>query len=526
MASKESSDDKKQNQQSWEQRLKPKTSRWTSKPTLYIFSVIILAVIVVSFIGGPIVGQMAGPGASVEFGRYRGRPIELEQGSYMQNQVVQLGQQFGNPQNTAEMYQLYRRAFEQTLLHTAVLMEAEDGGMTVSTDRVNNRIVQLPRFQEGNAFNQSALDETSQEELMNLRSNMREGLIYEQFVEDVLEGFHYSTEEIDFFASQGSLERRFQVAQFDLEEVPQDLISGYAEDNEAQFRNVDLSMINVGPDRELAEQVLELLENEEETFENLAQEMSIHEESAADGGRRGRVFRYQLEQEILDADEVDTVFETSEGAISPIVDTETGFAIYRVESSVQSPDLDDEDTLEVVQSYLEEFEPGLLEDFMFEQAEDFAFDIRDGADFEEAVEGYRAQLTETNFFPINLGGQPFMPQIETVDGGTLGTAAQNEEFFRSAFSVQMNEATDPVVLDDTVVVLMPVEEREQEPADRDQIAAMVPQLYQRYQGAEIERSLLDPSLIEDNFNQAFARHFLQPRQQQPGQEQPQQQPMM
>ena len=526
MASKESSGDKKQNKQSLEQRLKPKTSSWTSKPALYIFSVIILAVIVVSFVGGPIVGQMAGPSASVEFGRYRGRPIELEQGSYMQNQVAQLGQRFGNPQNTAEMFQLYRMAFEQTLLHTAVLMEAEDGGMSVSTDRVNNRIVQLPRFQEGNAFNQSALDETSQEELMNLRSSMRESLIYEQFVQDVLDGFEYSSQEVSFFASQGSLERRFQVAQFELDEVPQDLISDYAEDNEARFRSAELSMINLGPDRELAERVLELLENEEDTFENLAQEFSIDEESAADRGRRGRVFRYQLEQEILNVDDVESLLATSEGEYTPIIDTETGYAIYRVDSAAQSADLDDEETLEVVRSYLEQFDRGLLEDYMFERAEDFAFAVRDGADFETTLEDRPARLVETNFFPINVGGQPFMPQIETVGGETLGNATQSEDFFRAAFSAGLNEVSDPVVLENTVVVLMPVDEREQEPADSQQIAAMVPQLYQQYQGAEIERSLLDPSLIEDNFNQAFSRHFLQPRQQQQSAEEAPQQPMM
>ncbi|MFP4643001.1 MAG: SurA N-terminal domain-containing protein [Spirochaetales bacterium] len=525
MASKEPSEGKKQKQQSLEKRLKPKTSNWTSKPVLYVFSVVILGIIVVSFVAGPIVGQFAGPSASTEFGSYRGRPIELKQGSYMQNQVAQLGQQMGNPQNTAEMYQLYRRAFEQTLLHTAVLMEAEDGGMSVSTDRVNNQIVQLPQFQEGDSFSQSALDDTSQEELMNLRTNMREGLIYEKFVQDVLEGFHYSSEEIAFFASQGSLERRFEVAQFAFDEVPQEVVSGYAEENPELFRNAEVSMINLGPDRELAEEVLELLENGEDTFENLAEEFSIDEDSAENQGQRGRVFQYQIEQEVLESEDVETLFSTSEGETTPIIDTESGYTIYRLDSPTQQAELDDEDTIEVVREYLEEFEQGILEDYMFEQAENFAFDVRDGADFENSLDEYRARRSETNFFPINYGGQPFLPRIETVEGETLGSAQQSEEFFRSAFSVDIDETTDPIVLDETIVVLMPVEEREQDPADTERIAATVPQLYQQYQGAEIERTLLDQSLIEDNFNQAFSRNFLQPQQQQPSQG-PSQQPMM
>lgn len=513
MASKQSSDDKKnKSQSSVEQKLKPKTSSWTSKPALYLFSVIILGIIVVSFVGGPIVGQMAGPSQSVVFGRYRGEPIELGQDTHFQNQLAQLSRQMGNPQGTAEMYQLYRTAFERTLLQKAILMEAEDSGMTVSSDRVNNQLVQLPQFQEAGEFSRQSLQDTSQQELMNLRSTVRENLIQDRYINDIIGGFEYSSNEIEFFANQGAVERRFNVAQFALENVPDSVPADFVSENSQLFTSAELSVINAGPELEQAEEVRQMLVEGDDTFENLAREFSIDRETAEDGGTLGRVFRYELEQRILEPEDIDAVFETPEGEISPIVDTERGYAVYRIDSGSTEPDVEDDDTLEAVLGYMEEFERGRLEDYMFEQAEEFAIEVRDGGNFTDTAGEYTAEIAETAFFPINYGNQPHLPSIQTLDGDTLNNAASEESFFRAAFSVELGDITEPIVLDDYVMVLEALEQREPEAEDTDRIASIVPRLYQQYQSREVERSLLDSSVIEDNFNEAFARSFLQPQQ--------------
>lgn len=509
MASRESGSDRKK-------RLQPKTSMWTSRPALYIFSVIVLAIIVVSFVGGPIVGQIAGPSTSIEFGRYRGRPIELAQGSYFQNQVRQLQEQFGRPGNVSEMFQIYRMAFEQALLHTAVMMEAEDSGMTVSSARVSERVVELPRFQDGTGVSQQALADLSAEERMNLRQSMRENLVHEKYIGDILTGFEYSDGEISFFADQGAIERRFRVARFALDAVPEAEVMSFGRENAELFRHVTLSSVVVGPDREQAEQILALYRDGEDTFENLAEEFSIHEESAEQRGDRGRMYRHELEREILDPADVDRLLETAEGEVTELIDTQTGFAFFRIDSAAAEPDFEDDDILAEVRAYMEEFERGTLEDYMFAQAEDFAFTVRDGGNFAETGETYPAQLTETSFFPINFGNQPYLPAVETVDGEGLSDAQSRESFFRSAFSIAEGEVTDPIVLRDYVVVLELLEERESDPAEDEMMAAIVPQLYQQYQAQEVERSLLDPAHIEDNFTAVFSRYFLQPQTAQAG----------
>lgn len=509
MASKESGSDRKK-------RLQPKTSMWTSRPALYIFSVIVLAIIVVSFVGGPIVGQIAGPSASIEFGRYRGRPIELAQGTYFQNQLTQLQEQFGRPGNVSEMFQIYRMGFERALLHTAIMMEAEDSGMTVSSSRVTERIVELPRFRDGTGVNRQALSDLTAEERMNLRQTMRENLVHDKYIQDILTGFDYSDAEISFFANQGSIERRFRIARFALDAVPDEEIAGFGTQNAELFRHLDLSSVVVGPDREQAEQILALYRDGDDTFENLAEEFSIHEESAQQRGERGRMYRHELEREILEPQDVDRLFETAEGEVTDLIDTQTGYAFFRVDAAATDPDFEDDEMLAEVRAYMEEFERGTLEDHMFGQAEDFAFTVRDGAGFEETGEAYPARLTETSFFPINFGNQPYLPAVETIDGEGLSDAQSRESFFRSAFSISDGEVTDPIVLRDYVVVLELIEERESDPTESEMIAQIVPQLFRQYQAQEVERSLLDPSHIEDNFAAVFSRHFLQPQRQQTG----------
>ncbi len=509
MASKESGSDRKK-------RLQPKTSMWTSRPALYIFSVIVLAIIVVSFVGGPIIGQVASPSTTIEFGRYRGRPIELAQGTYFQNQLTQLQEQFGRPSNVSEMFEIYRMGFERALLHTAIIMEAEDSGMSVSSSRVSERIVGLPRFQDGNGVNRQALSDISPEERMDLRRLMRENLVHDKYIEDILTGFEYSDEEMSFFADQGSIERRFRVARFALDGVPDDEVADFGTQNEELFRHLELSSVVVGPDREQAEQILSLYRDGEDTFENLAEEFSIHEESAQERGARGRQYRHELEREILEPEDLDRLFETAEDEVTDLIDTEAGYAFFRVDAAASDPDFEDDDMLAEVRAYMEEFERGTLEDYMFAQAEDFAFTVRDGASFEEIVEGYDGRLAETNFFPINYGNQPYLPAVETVDGEGLSDAQSSESFFRSAFSISEDEVTDPIVLRDYVVVLELIEERESDAAEKEMIAQIVPQLYQQFQAQEVERSLLDPAHIEDNFTAVFSRYFLQPEQAQAG----------
>lgn len=495
-------------------KLAPKTSNWTSRPGLYVFSVIILVIIVVSFIGGPLLGQFASPGEFPVFGFYDGEAIEFAPGSFFQQALrdadQQLSMQFGGDRQSLQyQFQVYRQAFERTILHTAVMREVQRGGLSVSRNRVTEQLAMLPRFQEDGQFSSAAFERTPQTEIMSLRQTIEEQMLYDEFLRDVLQGFVYSTDEARFFADQARVERRFELARFDFDAFPDDNVRSFAEANADLFRTVEVSSITTGVDRTTLEELRRQYLAEESSFEELAREFSL-DEFAADGGRRGTLYSYELARIILDPEDVETLFASDAGTVTEVVDTQNGFAVFRIERAGQAADLSDEAVLDDLRAYIEQFERGIMEDFFFDEAEQFVARSRDGSSFAEAGVNNLARVQETNFFPLNYGALPFLPQLEIVDGGTLPGAMFDEGFLRTAFSLGEGEVSDPILLNEDLVVLRFLEQRERDSIDLEEIQEFMPFYFQQLQAGEFERILLDPSRIQDDFNQTFQRLFIGP----------------
>lgn len=495
-------------------KLAPKTSNWTSRPALYVFSVVILVIIVVSFVGGPLIGQFASPGEYPVFGRYQGEPIEFAPGSFFQQALRDADQQLaaqsgGDRQSLQYQFQVYRQAFERTILHMAVMAEAERGGMQVSSNRVTEQIAMLPRFQENGEFSSVAYEQTPQTEIMSLRDTMEEQILYDEFLRDVLQGFVYSSEEARFFADQARIERRFEIARFDFDEFPVENVRSFAQDNEDLFRTIEISSITTGVDETTLEEVSRQYRDEEASFEELARDFSL-DQFSEEGGRRGTLYSYELEQLILDQADVESLFSAETGTISEIIDTQDGFAVFRIERSAEPADLSDDDVIVDLRAYIEEFERGIMEDYFFEEADRLVARARSGESFSDVSDSAPVAIQETNFFPLNFGALPFLPRLEISGGDSLPGAMRDEDFLRTAFSLEQDEVSDPILLDDDLIVLRFLEERERDSVDLEEIEEFMPFYFQQLQAGEFERVLLDPSLIEDNFNQTFQRLFIGP----------------
>ena len=114
-------------------------------PFLYAGSVILLVIIVVTFVGAPVISGSAGRG-NLNFGTYRGKPINYYPGNYLarQRELIAEGvrQQEGEQGDlSSQILRIWRTAFERTLLHTALLMAAEESGVWVSTDKVDEFLI-------------------------------------------------------------------------------------------------------------------------------------------------------------------------------------------------------------------------------------------------------------------------------------------------------------------------------------------------------------------------------------------------
>lgn len=115
-------------------------------PVLYIFSAIILVIIIVTFVGAPIAGNFGGSGSRMVFGEYDGKTIEYYPGNYLSNQKDTLAQNIekNSNENTdfqMQAYQVWRGAFERTIIHVALLKEVYDSGFIASQDKIDSAVV-------------------------------------------------------------------------------------------------------------------------------------------------------------------------------------------------------------------------------------------------------------------------------------------------------------------------------------------------------------------------------------------------
>ena len=85
------------------------------KPILMIFSVALLAIIVITFVGGPIAGKI-GQSGRIVFGKYKGEDILFIPGNYLSRQSEMIAEQIrsnSEDQNIQfQAYQVWRTAFD------------------------------------------------------------------------------------------------------------------------------------------------------------------------------------------------------------------------------------------------------------------------------------------------------------------------------------------------------------------------------------------------------------------------------
>lgn len=477
-------------------------------PFLYVFSVVILVIIVVTFIGLP---ALTPPGGQrIIFGTYEGVPIEYTPGGYFARQRDALAEQLRRQQQQPDQadnlelqaYQVWRSAFDQTVVHVAILQEARLGGLWVTDDRVDRTLIEVGPYVVNGQFNEELYRNTSNAERYAIRKLYREQIFHEQYVRDVIAGELQNDKEAEFFARMGETERSFRFVSYPFDGYPLSEVVSYGEQNRDKFRKIKLSRILVKSGRQEAVEIHKKLQDKTSSFEELARAHS-KDSFAEKGGDMGWRYAYDLAQDFEGAEQVDTIFQLGGGAVSPPLESKFGWAIHRADEAAVSLDLQDPDSLKVVREYLMRYERGRVEDYFLAQAQGFAQAARESGF--QAAAAARELATRTTV-PIPLNYQ-YLFQIKAVEaegeGASIASAAYSEEFFQKAFALKRDEVSDPVPLEDQVVVLQLREERKLAGDERDFLKTY----YRYYAGqtlqADLQETLVDPQKLEDNFNNVF-----------------------
>lgn len=486
------------------------------KNTVYTLgSLIILLICAFCFVVLPAVEGKTSTqqGDAPVFGKYNGKEIKYEQGSDFANYVSQYGQMYqmyGQQLDQTAYYQIFNQAFMATVTKYAYTEAVKKSGYKVPQSAITREI--LPYFYDENGHYSSKLyKQTSDEAKLELNKNAESMLYAQRFADDTfgsssetlsftaLYGLKNSSAEKKFLEKYNEGMRGFSMASFAMNDYPLEESLKFARANPSKFNKYDMSVITVS-DKSSADNISKRLTNGEIIFEDAISEYSEKNYSTSDG-KLTNSFEYQISAMLDNKDDLSTVTGLSAGAVSSVIKTNNGYAIFKNNAAVVAPDFDSEDMKKTVSAYVATYEGTLIEDYYTAKANAFISAAKTG-DFKAAAEANGATFTEIAPFPLNYGNVDIIQKLDTSVTG-LNNAERSEYFLKKAFALHKNEISDPLILNNNVIVLQYNKDGEV-PADAD----INPNQLANYDSAAATNALMASSKLENNFLSVYFDNFL------------------
>ncbi len=479
-------------------------------PALYIFSVVILVVIVVTFVGSPVAGRLSNY-SSIPFGYYDGREIAYAPGNYFAQQYEAIQRQnqssgTNQQQTEADIYSALYQAFQATAVHVAVLEQAGQAGMVISEKALDKALTRYPAYLDdtGN-FSEQLYNQTSVADRATTRKLERENMIASQYYTDVATEVKTSPQELAFVTAMGADERKFQFVSWLFTAFPDSEVGSYGEANRSKFVKEKVSVITITSSERDAQEIRKKLTDTPTRFAELAKSLSKDSYASA-GGDMGLRYEWELEQELEQKDQAGTILALKAGEVSPVLKGATGWTIWRCDAEAVQPDFADAATLTAVRSYLDRYEKGKVEDWFVAQGQKFA---RRAAEvgFDAAAREEKLAVDTTSFFPINLQGVfALSPLTATPESATPYSASYSEDFFHRAFSLGRDQASSqPIVLDDQVLVLHLSAEQKMPAQNESVMPQLLASIANQSLQYDLQQQLLGGNHLKSEFDAGYAK---------------------
>jgi len=480
-------------------------------PALYVFSIVVLVVVVITFVASPVAGKM-GQSGHIVFGTWDGNEIAWYSGGYFEQQRQGYARQAQESDSTAavesQLYSIWYQAFLSTTWHIAALTQARRAGVEISKDALDTDLLTYGAYLDENGdFSETAYNATPLTERVATREQRAEELLAGRYYADVSGGARTGSREKAFVERMAATERAFSFVAWEFSAFPDDEVRRYGVANAAKFRKAKLSRITVATERE-AKQIAARLADTTASFAELARAHSS-DSYASSGGDMGWQYAYALEPELEDKALVEDVLALAEGEAGDPVKGPFGWAIYRCDTAAVAADFADADVLGEVRDYLTRYEKGRIEDWFVERAGKFARRAAETS-FAEAAREAGVAVAETSYVPINLANTFLLnPLTATPETATPYSAAYSEDFYYRAFSLAKDQASSqPIVLDDRVLVLKVAGER-QTPADTATMQAQVlAYIANQSLQTDLEQELMSERRMKSDFDAVFYRSVL------------------
>ncbi|MFH2113576.1 MAG: peptidylprolyl isomerase, partial [Spirochaetota bacterium] len=359
-------------------------------------------------------------------------------------------------------------------------------------------------------FSRRKFREASNAFKLSVRQEIKETTLKQRYVGDIV-SVETSTAEKTFIKAMAQYERSLEFTAFPFDVYPDSERLVFAAANPDKFRRVKLSKVTLTSSIKEAGEVLERVRSGALSFEEAARNHS-KDAFASKGGDLGWQYAWEIRSDLKDPAVTDELFALSAAEVSKVYETVAGsWAFYRIDEAGVAVDLASDDLLRTVTDYMNRFERGSIEDWGMAQAKVFSAEA--ATDFAGAASAHNLTVKETNAFPLNYGGAfnlGYFALLETLDTQSnteLAGANTNEVFLKAIFSLEAGQVSEPLMLDNAVVVARVLEIRSADESTLGLIDAYYPSIVQDGLGKELTASILKSPKLKDDFFTAFSLAF-------------------
>lgn len=489
---------------------------------LWIGSVFILILSIVCFVvfgvGTELIRAISGDGNGISFGTYDGKSIELAPGSDFANAVQNYTNYFErqlqteNPQahlTDNDYFYIYNYAFNAAVQNAAYSSEVKKSGYKPSRKAISREL--LPYFlNEERKYDPRLYNSVSAADRESMNNSIGRQLIYQRYADDMfgsskklgkntIFGIQPSTKEITCIQSIGADKRSFDMVAFNKADYPQSEIQSFGNENKDLFSTYSLSVITVKNGQQ-AKKIQSQLVNNEITFEDAVSEYS--EKYYSDGdGKITENFEYQIKENLANPADFSHIAAVEENGISDVITTKQGFSIYKNTGSKTPADIENEETLEAVKKYITMNESGRIEDYFMDKANMFiANEAVDG--FDKAASSMGTKKISVPAFPLNYGDASVAAGIPTYSVPELAGASTNEHFLTKAFSLSMDEVSEPILVGNYIIILK-LTGIQTENAEND-----ISEVLSEYDMDSAQSAILTSDKVENNVASVYFNTFL------------------
>ncbi|MGH4037031.1 MAG: peptidylprolyl isomerase [Sphaerochaeta sp.] len=469
----------------------------------WIFGMVILILIAVSFVAAPAIEAIVGGSSSNElvFGSYDGEDITYSQDSYFYDQYQLYGSQYQSDANTDSnmaLYQIWSQAFNSTVIYTAITQMAEKVGFITTEDTLNQAIIDSGYYndEDGN-FDIEAYNKTSVDQKASIRKTITRQLPYQTVLNDV-GSIITSSKEAKYVGDMADATRSFKYVTFDQSTYPKELTAQYAITNAQLFNTIDLSIISTA-DEEEANAALASI-NEGTSFEDVATDSS-KDSYASTGGELGSIPYYAIKTNFKNVDESMDILNAKAGDVLGPYETENGWAIYRVNTAAQIADYTSEDTLTMVRNYIANYDSDIMDAYLNDEATKFAATVTD--DFDAAATAANLTVNDVTSTSENIGNSQYMSTFSTSDTvGTLATAAADDDTMKLLFDTEVGTTVEPIKSGSTYIVAY-VQSEDNDSGMGSYIESVYPYYAGTHNQQDLESAIMSSDKLENNFLSVF-----------------------